>query len=86
MICMNRDRRSFLVSSVAAPFVQTRKRTVERPNVVLFMTDDHGAREIRTPNIDRLPATHRVEERGAGWSSELFDLEADPAESHGPGK
>ena len=50
---------------MAAPFVQTRKRTVERPNVVLFMTDDHGAwatgaygaREIRTPNIDRLAAT-----------------------------
>ena len=61
---MNRDRRSFLVSSVGAPFVQTRKRTVERPNVVLFMTDDHGvwatgaygAREIRTPNIDGLAA------------------------------
>ncbi len=64
MICMNRDRRSFLLSSVAAPFVQTRKRTKARPNVVLFMTDDHGAwatgaygaRDIRTPNIDRLAA------------------------------
>jgi hypothetical protein len=60
MICMNLDRRSFLLSSVAAPFVQTRKRTAERPNLVLFMTDDHGAwatgaygaREIRTPHID----------------------------------
>jgi arylsulfatase A-like enzyme len=64
MICMNRDRRSFLLSSVAAPFVQMRKRSDARPNLVLFMTDDHGAwatgaygaRDIRTPHIDRLAA------------------------------
>src|ERR1035438_9232787 len=62
MICMNRDRRSFLLSSVAAPFVQTRKRSTTRPNLVLFMTDDHGAwatgaygaRGILPPHIDRL--------------------------------
>ena len=65
MICMDSGRRTFLLSSVAAPFVQTRKRTIERPNLVLFMTDDHGAwatgaygaRDIRTPHIDGLAAT-----------------------------
>jgi len=30
MICMNRDRRSFLLSGVAAPFVQTAKRSAEQ--------------------------------------------------------
>src|ERR1035441_10940677 len=42
-ISMPVHRRSFLLSGVAAPFVQTRKRSTARPNVVLFMTDDHGA-------------------------------------------
>lgn len=50
----------------AAPFVQTRGRNTAaaRPNVVMFMTDDHGAwatgaygcGEMHTPNIDRLAA------------------------------
>src|ERR1035438_9853149 len=61
-ISMPVDRRSFLLSGVAAPFVQTRKRSTAHPNVVLFMTDDHGAwatgaygaRGILTPHIDRL--------------------------------
>jgi arylsulfatase A-like enzyme len=50
---------------LAAPFVHTAARAQERrPNVVMFMTDDHGAwatgaygcREMHTPNIDRLAA------------------------------
>ncbi|MEK7404599.1 MAG: sulfatase-like hydrolase/transferase [Acidobacteriota bacterium] len=49
----------------AAPFVHTPGRAATpRPNVVMFMTDDHGAwatgaygcKEIHTPNIDRLAA------------------------------
>jgi choline-sulfatase len=47
-----------------APFVQTQPRGTRRPNVVMFMTDDHGAwatgaygcREMHTPNIDKLAA------------------------------
>jgi choline-sulfatase len=56
-------RRTFVAGGVG-PFVQTPRRGVRRPNVVMFMTDDHGAwatgaygcREIQTPNIDRLAA------------------------------
>lgn len=56
---MNLSRRNFLA---AAPFVQTRRRAQARPNVVFFMTDDHGAwatgaygaKDIHTPNIDAL--------------------------------
>ena len=52
------------LATAAAPFVQTRRRGSTRPNVVMFMTDDHGAwatgaygcREMHTPNIDRLAA------------------------------
>jgi arylsulfatase A-like enzyme len=54
-------RRTFFAA--IAPFVQTVSRTaVKRPNVVMFMTDDHGAwatgaygcAEMHTPNIDSL--------------------------------
>jgi arylsulfatase A-like enzyme len=56
---MSLTRRSFLS---AAPFVQTRRRGATRPNVVFFLTDDHGAwatgaygaKGIHTPNIDAL--------------------------------
>lgn len=49
----------------AAPFVQTWRGARERPNVVFFMTDDHGAwangcygaKDILTPNIDALART-----------------------------
>ncbi|MBS1857369.1 MAG: sulfatase-like hydrolase/transferase [Acidobacteria bacterium] len=49
----------------AAPFLSLASRAAARkPNVVLFMTDDHGAwangcygcADIRTPNVDRLAA------------------------------
>jgi choline-sulfatase len=59
------NRREFLRAAAAAPFVQTQSRTAERrPNVVMFMTDDHGAwatgtygcAQMRTPNIDALAA------------------------------
>jgi arylsulfatase A len=51
-------RRSFLASSAAAAMAQN----PERPNVVLFLSDDmgysdlscYGAKDIRTPNIDSL--------------------------------
>src|ERR1039457_5638223 len=53
------SRRSFLA---AAPFVAS--ASAARPNVVMFMTDDHGAwatgaygcGEMHTPNIDALAA------------------------------
>ena len=57
------NRRGFLQLSLAAPFVQTTARAASRrPNVVMFMTDDHGAwatgaygcAQMRTPNIDAL--------------------------------
>lgn len=57
------DRRSFVLSLGVAPFVQTEKKSVPPPaNVVMFMTDDHGAwalgasgcAEMHTPNIDQL--------------------------------
>ncbi|MEO8025130.1 MAG: sulfatase-like hydrolase/transferase [Bryobacteraceae bacterium] len=55
------SRRSFL----GGAYAQTQARASSpRPNVVMFMTDDHGAwatgaygcREMHTPNIDRLAA------------------------------
>lgn len=58
-------RRSLLRAALAAPFVHTAARSApKRPNVVMFMTDDHGAwalgaygcREMHTPHIDRLAA------------------------------
>ena len=53
-------------AALAAPFLFVRGRAVSRrTNVVMFMTDDHGAwatgaygcAEMRTPHIDRLAAT-----------------------------
>jgi arylsulfatase A-like enzyme len=58
-------RRSLLGLALAAPAVHTQSRTSSaRPNVVMFMTDDHGAwatgaygcGQMRTPNIDALAA------------------------------
>jgi len=57
------NRRDFL-SAAAAPFVQTSRSRASRPNVVMFMTDDHGAwtlgsygcQEAQTPNLDTLAA------------------------------
>jgi arylsulfatase A-like enzyme len=52
-------------AALAAPFLMARGRAASRrTNVVMFMTDDHGAwatgaygcGEMRTPNIDRLAA------------------------------
>ena len=61
---MNLTRRTFLNATAAAPLIATAKSSVQRPNVVMFMTDDHGAwatgaygcPEIHTPNIDTLAA------------------------------
>lgn len=59
------NRRTFLGSSAAAPFaVTSSKGAARRPNVVMIMTDDHGAwtlgaygcRDAQTPNIDALAA------------------------------
>jgi arylsulfatase A-like enzyme len=56
------DRRTFL-SAAAAPLLQTSPRTgAPRTNVIMFMTDDHGAwamgaygcPEMHTPHLDRL--------------------------------
>lgn len=57
---MSRVTRRSLLTAVSAPFVL--KSAPRRPNIVMFMTDDHGAwalgaygcSDIRTPNIDRL--------------------------------
>jgi choline-sulfatase len=58
-------RRNLLGRAAAAPFVLTPGRAATpRTNVVMFMTDDHGAwtlppygcSEMHTPNIDRLAA------------------------------
>ncbi len=57
------NRRHFLTAAAAAPFVHTSsKGATRRPNVVMFMTDDHGAWTLgtygcgaaHTPNIDAL--------------------------------
>ncbi len=57
------QRRSFLPALAAAPFlVRGGRAAARRPNVVMFMTDDHGAwamgaygcRDLRTPNLDKL--------------------------------
>jgi choline-sulfatase len=55
-------RRAFLGSAAGAALGQQRRR--KRPNVVMIMTDDHGAwtlgsygcRQMHTPNIDALAA------------------------------
>jgi arylsulfatase A-like enzyme len=62
---MRPTRREAASVLIAAPFVQTPSRTQRHPNVVMFMTDDHGAwatgvygcGEMHTPNIDRLAST-----------------------------
>ena len=62
---MSVSRRHALGSLAAAPFVQTRRRDARRTNVVMFMTDDHGAwatgaygcRDMHTPHIDRLASS-----------------------------
>ncbi len=60
------QRRRFLSTLAAAPFVHTASKAApKRPNVVMFMTDDHGAwatgaygcAGMRTPNIDELART-----------------------------
>ncbi len=57
------NRRQFSLATAAAPFVQTSSRAAsKRPNVVMVMTDDHGAwtlgsygcKEMHTPNLDQL--------------------------------
>lgn len=58
------DRRRFL-GVAAAPFLRTAQAARRRPNIVVFLTDDHGAwatgaygcGSIQTPHIDRLAAT-----------------------------
>jgi arylsulfatase A-like enzyme len=59
------DRRTFLRAGAAAPFLKPSGRAASRrPNVVMFMTDDHGAwatgaygcAQMHTPNIDALAA------------------------------
>src|SRR5215467_12618897 len=62
---MSISRRDTLGLLAAAPFVQTMRRDSRRTNVVMFMTDDHGAwatgaygcSDLHTPVIDRLAAT-----------------------------
>jgi arylsulfatase A-like enzyme len=60
-------RRELLETGLAAfatPFIGAPKKAARRTNVVMFMTDDHGAwatgaygcAEMHTPNIDRLAA------------------------------
>ena len=52
------------LATLAAPFIPAEKTGRRRTNVVMFMTDDHGAwatgaygcAEMHTPNIDRLAA------------------------------
>jgi arylsulfatase A-like enzyme len=57
-------RRSLLGLALGAPAIHTQTRAAARPNVVMFMTDDHGAwatgaygcDQMHTPNIDALAA------------------------------
>lgn len=61
---MSLARRTFLAAAASAPFIHTARAARRRPNVVVFMTDDHGAwatgaygcSSIHTPHIDRLAA------------------------------
>lgn len=58
------SRRAFLASAAAALPSGAARKAARTPNVVIFMTDDHGAwatgaygcASIHTPNIDRLAA------------------------------
>ena len=62
---MTLSRRTLLGAAGAAPFVHTGHAAARRPNVVMFLTDDHGAwatgaygcPSIHTPNIDHLATT-----------------------------
>jgi choline-sulfatase len=57
-------RRQLLTTTLAAPFIATAAKAARKTNVVMFMTDDHGAwamgaygcPEMDTPNLDRLAA------------------------------
>lgn len=59
------SRRAFLSTAAAALPLSAARHAAPKPNVVIFMTDDHGAwatgaygcESIHTPNIDRLAAT-----------------------------
>ena len=61
------------MAAAGAPFAVTARRGARRPNVVMFMTDDHGAwatgaygcGDMHTPNIDRLAA-------GGTWFTRAF--------------
>jgi hypothetical protein len=48
-------RRDTLGLLAAAPFVQTMRRDSRRTNVVMFMTDNHGARATCLWRIAELP-------------------------------
>lgn len=56
------SRRQVLAGTLGAPFVRIPARAEGKTNVVMFMTDDHGAwamgaygcRDMDTPNLDRL--------------------------------
>lgn len=59
------SRREFLTTAAAAIPTAAAQKAGDRPNVVIFMTDDHGAwatgaygcASMHTPNIDKLAAT-----------------------------
>jgi arylsulfatase A-like enzyme len=61
---MKLTRRELLAGFAAGPLPQSPGRGARRPNVVFFMTDDHGAwamgpggcSDMRTPNLSRLAA------------------------------
>jgi choline-sulfatase len=58
-------RRYFFFGAMAAPVLAQKKKTEERPNILLILADDlaawmlgcYGNKEIHTPNIDRLSQT-----------------------------
>ncbi len=62
MLRASMSRRSLLAASTAPALALASRAASKRPNVVFFMTDDHGAwalgsggcRQMHTPNIDRL--------------------------------
>lgn len=56
------SRRELIAGALASSFVQTAKGAAKRPNVIMFMTDDHGAwatsvygcSGMHTPNLQKL--------------------------------